>query len=250
MAVSTVVLPVIAFYPLAVDRLWIGVVDLVIVNMNAPRTHRQMVGRQVGPGQMVVLFPASSTPEDADPFIGARSPDGAWRVVAHLHLADDGTFFVRDLEVTPWDGSPMPLSTDTLRRLPLGRWTTQAHASLAGRARKGVAAGRGGEQLSRLAGSTVAPKVGPRGFGRDYYRRLALDYLDLQAKGVSRGIREELAFLEGLRQKRRITTTNIRDGLTKATELGFLTPGHRGRAGRQPGPNLYVNDKEGATDGQ
>jgi len=195
------------------------------------------------PGAMTVFFPGNRTPDDGDPIIVARSPDGAWRVLLHLWLTES-EFFVRDIAIRPWDNQSRPVGTDVLRRLPLGRWATMAHGWLAEYAQKGIDTGRGTDQLRRLARAKVTPAAGRRGFGKDFYRRLALEYLELQAEGVSRGIRVELARRESRRQDRKVTPTNIRDALNKATELGFLMPGTPGRAGRQPGPNLYSDDNK------
>jgi len=200
------------------------------------------------PGEMHVLWPGAATPSDADPFLVARSPDAEWRVVAHTWLEGDA-FYLRDISVTPWDGHPIPFSADVLRRLPIPRWTAQAHVRIAGLAKGAMSKGEVQAEVRRLARSKVAPAPGRRGYPRDYYRRLALDYLDLQDKGVVRGIRAELAKRETRRQKKTVTTIQIRDAVSRATELGFLAPGDPGRAGRMPGPNLYQPEGHEAQEG-
>jgi hypothetical protein len=204
-----------------------------------------MVERNLRRGEARVYLPAMVTPDDADPFIGGRSPDGHWGVVAHLRLLGD-VFSICDLEVWPWDGEESAaLGTDVVRRLPLGRWLTFAHGRLAELASTAIREGHAHEELRRLSRSKVQPAAGRRGFGADFYRRLALEYLELQEQGVSRGIRAELARRESRRQGRTVTEINVRDALSKATELGFLSRGAPGRAGRTAGPNLFQDtDKE------
>ncbi len=188
---------------------------------------------------MALPSPAAVTPDDGDPFIAGRSPDGRWCVVAHLGLSEGGRFYIADLEVTPWDDGAVPLGGATLRRLPLGRWLTEAHALLATLADRGLREGRVSEELERLARSRRTPAPGRRAAGGWDYRRLALEYLELQGQGVSRGIRDRLAAIETRRQRRPVSALNVRDALTVATRRGFLSKGAPGRAGRLPGPRLF-----------
>ena len=190
---------------------------------------------------------AAGQPLPSAPLLVGRSSDGKWRCIAHLGFTDRNELVAYRLEVRPWGDEVVGLGTDALRNLPLGRWLTNAHSWLAGPVAEWA---RDPEKLKhlrqetrRLAESTP-PRRGPKGFGEAYYRRLAVEYLELQAKGLSRGIREELAYRETKRQKKEVTVLNIRDALTKATELGYLTKGTRGRAGRGAGPNLIPSVEE------
>ncbi|MDA8289943.1 MAG: hypothetical protein M0014_16130 [Actinomycetota bacterium] len=198
---------------------------------------------QLRAGQMVVLFPYAATPEDQEPFIAARSRDGRWCVVVHLRLSDRGTFYQRDLEVTPWDDIYTPMSTQVLRQLPLGQWLTDAHAWIAQRAQTRMQEGQVSRELQRLASSRKAPRTGRRPTPQWNHRRLALEYLKLQEKGVGRGIRRELAVIESRHQRRPVTDSMVLSALVQATHKGFLGPGTRGRAGRAPGPNLFVEEE-------
>lgn len=186
-----------------------------------------------------------------------RSSDGRWRVLGYLSLTDNDEFVIYRLEIRPWTSDVIFIGTDVLRNLPLHRWLVEAHSRLTEPIAewlrdKGVPARAVDDKelrrLSKLAermAASTPPRTGPKGFGEDFYRRLALDYLALQKDGISRGIRQELARRETKRQGKRITDINIRDALNKATQLGFLSPGTSGRAGRRPGPNLlYSDDKE------
>jgi hypothetical protein len=152
------------------------------------------------------------------------------------------------------------LGTDVPRNLPLAGWLAQAHSRLT----EGIAgwlAEEGGvpihsidiEELRRLRklakgmAESTTPRPGPKGFGDNFYRRLAISYLELQGK--RRDIRWALAEQENRRQKRDdIDDLMIRDWLTKTTRLGFLSAGTPGRAGRQAGPRLYEDSttKEGS----
>lgn len=200
--------------------------------------HRLALTVRLRPGEAQLLLPGELTPTAADPLLVARSPDAEWRVMAHLHL-HDGAFFMQDLNIVPWDGYPLPMGTEVLRRLPLARWLTQAHSWLAERAQGAMNRGDLRSQVQRLARSKVTPAAGRRGYPADYYRRLAMEYLELQSGGMYGGIRAELAKRETRRQKRPVTPDNIRDAISRATELGFLARGEPGRPGRMPGPNLY-----------
>jgi hypothetical protein len=61
----------------------------------------------------------------------------------------------------------------------------------------------------------------------------------LQAEGIGRGILKEIAAREAKRLDRHVARETARDWVRGARERGFLTPGKPGRAGAQPGPNLY-----------
>jgi len=196
-----------------------------------------------------MYLPGAATPEEADPFIGGRSADGRFRCVAHLHLTPAGEVIIRDIEVTSWNGKPAPIGIAVLQRLPLGSWLAMAHTRLARLGAVAVGDGRGTPFAHRLAGSKAVPAVGRPGFGRDFYRALALAYLELQEQGMARGIQKRLQDESELRFGRWLASDQVRDALSRATELGFLGPGVRGRAGRLPGPNLGSDD-EGSTDGQ
>jgi hypothetical protein len=203
--------------------------------------HRRMVTR-LKPGEMRVYFPGTTTPEDADPFIGGRSSDGQLRCLAYLHLSKAGALVTKELEVMSWDGTERHIGANEVRNLPLHRWLTRAHTALAG----WEAAERGQGRGTRLSITDWTAGT-ERGRGRGFYRRTAFGYLELQDLGVTH-IQKRLAEESGERLGIPLDAVQIRDALTKATRLGFLTPGIRGRAGRRPGPNLYVDFNEGKRD--
>lgn len=220
-------------------------------------------GRGLRKGQMIVIFPPRSHETDVAgeplppaPLMVGRSSDGDWRVIAHLGFTERNELVAYRLEIRPWAEDAAGVTTTDLRNVPLGRWLAYAHswvtrpggaALVAHQAAQfqGTAADRKRlrREALRIAEST-APKPGPKGLGEKYYRRLALDYLDLQAAGKGRGIRGELARRETARQERPVSDLNIRDHLTRATSLGFLAPGTPGRTGRLPGANLYPHTDE------
>lgn len=200
---------------------------------------------------------------DKGPLMVGRSSDGLWRCLAWLSLTDRQEIVVFRLELRPWGDDVLMLGTNVLRDLPLHRWLAQAHSRLT----EGVAAWLANEggtpthpidakelrHLRKVAqgmAESTTPKPGPKGLGDNFYRRLAIDYLGLQGK--RRDIRCALAEQENRRQNRDdITDLTVRDWLTKATKLGFLSAGTPGRAGRRAGPNLYEDSttKEGTDDG-
>jgi hypothetical protein len=78
-------------------------------------------------------------------------------------------------------------------------------------------------------------KRGPKGYGDDHYRRVAVAYLALQASRPDpRGILADLAEAE------HVSRDTIRDWVSVAGERGFLAGAVRGRAGREPGQRLVV----------
>jgi len=198
-------------------------------------------------------------PEEG-PLLVGRSSDGRWRCSAHLSLTEQNEFVIYRLDVRPWGSELIPLGTDVLRRLPLGRWLTSAHSWLTAPLAEWLDSGspspsrpvdekewrRLRQEAERIVKSEL-PKRGPKGYGSSFYRRIALSYLELQAHGVARGIQGRIAEQENTRRGNKgmpVTATNVRDWLSRATELGFLSPGTKGRAGRAPGPNLYDTTEE------
>lgn len=96
------------------------------------------------------------------------------------------------------------------------------------------------------AGLTL--RRGRTGYPDDHYRRIALRYLDLQREGIGRGINKRIAELETKHLGRHVARETARDWISGATKRGFLAPGKQGRAGREPGPNLYrPNEQDGST---
>jgi hypothetical protein len=184
-----------------------------------------------------------------DPVIKARSTDGAWCCTAFLRLTTDRRWIIASYTVSPWADVPSGgATTATARSLPFGRWLAMAHARLPEMgdwlAKGTLPSGaptmvlpqhvERARRLAELARGAELRK-GRKGYPADHYRRIAFEYLDLQSQGVGRGIQRRLA--EQQDPQRQWQT--IRDWLAKATELGFLTKGTPGRAGREPGPNLY-----------
>lgn len=99
---------------------------------------------------------------------------------------------------------------------------------------------RRGRQIARAA--KQARRVGRRGKGEAFYRRIALEALKLYDEGKgSRTVISDLAAGHG----RGYST--IRDWIAKARELGFLAPARKGHQQWLPGPAL--NRKETSNDG-
>jgi hypothetical protein len=211
------------------------------------------------PGEMKVRIWGGPPREAQTGFaIEGRSPDGNWCARAFLAVDQDQHLAITRLELWPFDTAVVMdaaprigLGGDDLRRLPLGRWLSEALAQLAdenlvGKTGAGydplleelgytAASAERREWARQVAGEAQSVKLrrGRRGYPDDHYRRIALAYLDLQRHGVSRGIQKRLAEQEGRPWQ------TIRDWLRIATEKGFLTKGTKGRAGRMAGPHLY-----------
>jgi hypothetical protein len=202
-------------------------------------------------GAMVVLMPS-----DGPTLLVGRSSDGNWRCVADLVLTEADQFVISRVDVRPWWNKVQRLGTDVLRRLPLDAWLARAHLWITEPIRKWVkeegepSRPLGAKDLRRLRASakriaaSQTPRPGPSGYGNAFYRHIALTYLEVQ-KEIGRGIQGRIAELENQSGNHQgpVSAANARDWTRKATVLGYLSPGTRGRAGRAPGPNL-INDKE------
>jgi hypothetical protein len=182
------------------------------------------------------------------PWVLARSPDGVWWCELHFRDEDGHLAFDWMSRLVPWPVRPgervPPLTTDVLRSLPLGRWLALAHSRLAempdwSEAVDPEQRAWAREVVKRVRNSEL--RRGRRGFPADFYRGIALEYLALQKKGVSRGIQQQLAKQESKRLRRPVSWQSVRDWVHRATELGFLSKGTPGRSGRLPGPNLYTD---------
>ena len=97
------------------------------------------------------------------------------------------------------------------------------------------------EAAEKAAGPVRRP--GPRGFGDDFYRRLALRYLAVQDER-ERTNRSKRGIIRDLADELDLTPTQARDAVATARERGWLMPGSPGRAGAEPGPRLTA-DQEG-----
>lgn len=137
------------------------------------------------------------------------------------------------------------VTADLLREVPLGKLLDQARLALwahpaylvAQKMAEGAAVVMTSElrQSFETAENTPAPrKRGRPSLGDDYYRQLALQYLDLLSKHGSRDLLEKLGELQDPPRER----DTMRDHVRRATLLGFLGPATPGRGGRSPGPRL------------
>jgi hypothetical protein len=89
------------------------------------------------------------------------------------------------------------------------------------------------ELADKLEASTLR-RGGRRGFPDDFYRWVAGVYLESQGRGVIL----EIARLGSERLGRPVARETARDWVHRATDLGYLSPGLSGKAGRLPGPNF------------
>lgn len=171
-----------------------------------------------------------------------RSDPAGPPIVARLRAEN---FPVADVEVTG----------TVLRSLPIARIRDKALAWLIPLAvgRQALADASGWaitpddvERARETAAQAERPQRGRRGHPPEHYRRIAFRYLELLKDG-QRKVLVALADEESERLGRTIPRETVRDWVRKATRLGFLAPGKRGRAEARPGPNLYKKKEE--TDG-
>lgn len=183
-----------------------------------------------------------------------------WQVEGVL-VANDERLTFHELLVRPRnrdDGAPgAGVTTSVLRAVPLGGLLSAARAALMEGPRQVAsweeAMGQPFATLKAQAEQAAAAvqgtdlKRGRKGFPDDHYRWVALKYLDLQDQGWSKGILEELAEAAGPHLKREypVARATARDWVATARARGFLTKATQGRAGADPGPNLYKTTNEG-----
>jgi len=209
------------------------------------------------PTAVDIAFGPSTTGAGVGGFT-VETRDGEWSCAGILE-AVDGQLVLRELLIRPAGPSTahLGITGDVLRGLPLGRWLAECYSELVqlpeayetGIWPSGVpvapdraAAARMRRALAELR-DTKGSHRGSRGYGRDFYRQVALAYLDLQKEGYARGILVAIAEQYTRELGRYVARETARDWVRKATELEFLTPGTPGRAGRGPGARLYEEDE-------
>jgi hypothetical protein len=87
---------------------------------------------------------------------------------------------------------------------------------------------------------------GRKGYSPDFYRWVAHQYLDLQAKNKGRGIREVIAE-EGRKRLDRtepVPLDTVKTWLRRARELEFIVFEKQGRVGASAGPKLYAEEEQ------
>lgn len=134
------------------------------------------------------------------------------------------------------------ITSTTLRSIPIGAWLASHRSTLADSLdlTDVPLPEEIGQRIAELvkASKRKNPKRGRAGYPETHYQRIALLYLDLLNKGMTKGILREIA----RREKRQPET--IRDWIHRARQLGFLSPGTPGAAGAEPGPRLFETTKE------
>jgi hypothetical protein len=167
------------------------------------------------------------------------TPPGGQLSIGHFAIAPwPGAEIRLEAGATPFHG----LSGDVLRALNPGqivpkvieRLTTLEQWQRFLAERYGRPAPKEQQALLRqaLQRARQARRVG-RKYPDSHYRDIALIYLDLLDQGYRRGILIQLAEQLGIRRE------TARDWVHRARELGYLTTSQHGRAGAQPGPQLY-----------
>jgi hypothetical protein len=201
-----------------------------------------------------------------------------WRVTGYLATDPRGALVVRRVQVQPWLPGPIDsgllaepttkqredprgydVTSTVLRGLHMARIRDRSARQL--RELNGALAiadhvgwptpnGEARAAITETAERATARVRGPgrRGFGDDFYRCLAEEYLALQdarecANRTSRGLISELA------TKLTLTPPQVRDAVATARRLGWLTAGTPGRAGAAEGQRLRAwRTKAGSPD--
>lgn len=178
-----------------------------------------------------------------------------WRVTGWLATDADGALVVRRVVVAPWIALPgrkpppgYDVTTTVLRGIHIALIRDRAARQLREWSVDLAVADQVGwptpsaderEMIELGAEKATGPVSGPgrRGFGDDFYRRLALRYLALQDER-DRTNRGRRGLVRELAAEFDLTPTQARDAVATARELGWLEPGSPGRAGAEPGPRL------------
>lgn len=204
----------------------------------------------------------------AEPFVKF---DGG-RVTFHNVWTDDGYPVAGEMALVGgvWRlqqlrfGVPDPtgeISSTTLRRLRLDTVLAQVRAkaleitaTVGGHLDRGDLQGLPEPTLEAVramvkAGRAAAkrPPAGSRGWGDDFYRMVAHEYVELTKAGVpGRGVLTELAkrLARRMNEPEPRHRDNVRDWVAVAKERGFIVPVGQGRGGALPGPRLYDDEGE------
>jgi hypothetical protein len=172
------------------------------------------------------------------------APVTGWIVGGYLRLAPSGEVTIGQLELQPLDNKAASVTGTVLRSFRVEELLARALAQLEdapavmsvlerhGLRRPSEEEKSNAERAAKAA-ARHERRRGRAGYPESHYRRVALDYLELQ-KDVRRGIRQRLAERYGVNAK------TVGDWIHRAHELGFLGSGHQGRAGREAGPRLYA----------
>lgn len=87
--------------------------------------------------------------------------------------------------------------------------------------------------------------TGPHGgYSVEHYRHIARRYIHLVVADGRRDVLNALCEEEAVRLGQPIQKERMRSWVRKATKMGFLSPGQRGKSGRKPGPNLYKKEED------
>jgi len=172
--------------------------------------------------------------------------DGRWEIVLGWKWDGEDRMVFGSMAIRPrltLDRELPPLTSTVLQSLPISRWLADARSVVAREMREVAQDLHDGDpslaaEILRRTEVLEGSQARPRRTGRtDTYRRVAEAYLHVQATQGTRGINRRVAEILG-GEDGPIPEGTFRDWLRKTTELGYLTPGQRGRAGRMPGPAL------------
>jgi hypothetical protein len=183
------------------------------------------------------------------PARASRTGDVEWWLVRGvLRRSDEGPPGLARVAVEHFDDPNAEVTPTTMRDLNFGTIREQAcHALAFAEVIHDVhLKGRGGwtrhddAWVRKVAEEAKRPlRRGRKGYPNEHYRWIAVRYLEIVGTG-RRDVLKALATEEEARLGRPVPRETVRDWVRKATELGYLAPGKRGRASARPGPNLNL----------
>lgn len=207
---------------------------------------------------MTVIPPENDDPPSTVGRVIGMTADTSWAFVAEVRTAG-GELVVAELSIRPPQGfdAPVPgsgVTADLLRTISVAEVLRAVREELpATLAISREYAATTGTKLDaktvrriKKAVAAVAPADLRRGrtpYPDDFYREVALRYLELQAQGQRRQIRKTLAEEWAPKLDREIPTDTVKSWLREAAKRQMLVFTGGGVSGAEPGPNLDVPKK-------
>jgi hypothetical protein len=166
-----------------------------------------------------------------------------WLIRGLLH-STDGPIVLSALVIEHRDDPTREVTGTLLRGIDLAAIRDEALRWAAGRQGYIDAIARGGylsdeevERVHKIAKESKHERPrGRRGYPTEHYKWIAHRYLALVKAGHTANVLKVLA------EQERVPRETVRDWVRKATKLGYLEPGQRGKVRTRPGPNLRKED--------
>lgn len=177
-----------------------------------------------------------------------EGPGEEWHTTGDVRVTAKGSLVLGSLCLLPRPGAgraPSGLTSEVLRAIRTGtllddvqRWLAHESAIYEARGAFGTPHQPEAAEVARVDSATTAERPrGRRGWGAAHYRQVAADCLDLQARGVTRGMRAALAAQWSERLGYFVSPETVRDWIkaARSERFQFLAPAQAGRTGVSPG---------------